>query len=63
MRNVASNEVGTFSLHVKVQVCFESEASLDCAVGAHGKEGFLSHFYPSTYAAKNCRALRRNGMP
>ena len=46
MRNVTSIEVGTFSLHVKVQVCFESEASLGCAVGAHGKEGFLSHFYP-----------------
>jgi hypothetical protein len=46
MKNESFNEVGTFSLHVKVQVCFESEASLGCAAVAHGKEGSLSHFYP-----------------
>jgi hypothetical protein len=47
MKNKSFNEVGAFSLHVKVQMCFESEASLGFAVGAHCKVGFLSHFYPS----------------
>jgi hypothetical protein len=46
MRHVASNELGTFSLHVKLQVCFESEASLGCAVGAHGKDRLPVPFLP-----------------
>jgi hypothetical protein len=51
------NELGTFSPHVKLQVCFKSETPLGCAVGVHGKEGFLSHFYA---CGKYCRAIRRH---
>lgn len=52
MRDVASNELGPFSLHMKVQVCFESEASLDFAVGALAKKAPCPIPTHSTHAAK-----------